>query len=308
MYTRGQLADICGVSIKAMRVYEDKKLITPVSFTKVGYRLYDESSVERLKRIRLYIRYKIPLNGIVDLLNSPEQFVKERLLEQRKKLSRESSHLGYIASELREGYQIGENHSAIIVANIQNDFVHGPLSKPGTNHLSLRIAQFLDEIRKYGLPIIFLLDEHFADEEYEFRLWGKHAVCGSQGADLCEEVKVSSRDHHIKKQSYSGFFETGLLSLLHSINVNHLIFTGFYGNVCIRSTVHDAFNYRFKTTLLTDLTCSSNKKCAYDDSFELMKSIYNTELIDSASMNNKTSPAQPAMTPHQTVYIPAPDD
>lgn len=285
MYTRGQLADICGVSIKAMRVYEEKNLLTPVAFTDSGYRLYNENSVERLKKIRLYVRYKIPLNDIVSLLNSPDSLVKEKLLEHRKKLSKESSHLGYIASELSEGYQSGENRSAIIVANMQNDFVHGPLSKRGTNQITLHTAQFLEEIRKAGVPVIFLLDEHFADEEYEFRMWGKHAVSGSDGADLCEEVKVFSEDHRIKKQSYSGFFETNLLSLLHSINANRLIFTGFYSNVCIRSTVHDAFNYRYKTTLLTDLTCSSCKKNVFDDSFEQMRSIYNTELTDSDSLN-----------------------
>ncbi len=50
-YTIGQVAELCGFTASALRYYEDHGLLAPVERTDAGYRLYDDSSIARLRFI-----------------------------------------------------------------------------------------------------------------------------------------------------------------------------------------------------------------------------------------------------------------
>lgn len=47
----GEVARRCGVSTRTLRYYEEMDLLRPVTTTDGGFRLYDESAVERVERI-----------------------------------------------------------------------------------------------------------------------------------------------------------------------------------------------------------------------------------------------------------------
>lgn len=50
----GELAQKTGVSIRSIRYYEEKKLITPKRLEN-GYRIYNEMDLERVKAIQLFL-------------------------------------------------------------------------------------------------------------------------------------------------------------------------------------------------------------------------------------------------------------
>ena len=53
MYTAGELAKILNVSARTVRFYDEKGILKPLDHSESGYRLYDDSSVEKLEKILL---------------------------------------------------------------------------------------------------------------------------------------------------------------------------------------------------------------------------------------------------------------
>lgn len=87
-YTAGELAKILNVSARTIRFYDEKGILKPTQHTESGYRLYDESSIEKLEKILLLRFLDFSLDQIRDMEESDDmqQSLKEqeRLLRQRK--------------------------------------------------------------------------------------------------------------------------------------------------------------------------------------------------------------------------------
>jgi maleamate amidohydrolase len=74
----------------------------------------------------------------------------------------------------------------------------------------------------------------------------------ARGTQLLEEIRPIVGDKVIQKEGYSGFFGTRLLSYLVSLSVDTLIVAGGTTSGCVRATVMDAYDYRFKVFLVDD--------------------------------------------------------
>lgn len=92
MYTIGQLAELAGVSPKALRVYEKKGLLCPRRGSQNRYRMYDEGAKAVLQKIVMFKFLGFSLDQIKDLLAEnhgvglEESFKEQKyLLEQKKK-------------------------------------------------------------------------------------------------------------------------------------------------------------------------------------------------------------------------------
>lgn len=68
MYTIGKIATLTGVSPDTLRYYEREHLITPVSKTDAGYRLYNDEAVRRMHFIKTAQRGGFTLSDIHELL------------------------------------------------------------------------------------------------------------------------------------------------------------------------------------------------------------------------------------------------
>lgn len=82
MLTVHQLSEISGVTARALRHYDAIGLLKPTSLTDAGYRLYDDTALERLEQILLYRELKFPLREIKAILESPN-FDRNRALQQQ---------------------------------------------------------------------------------------------------------------------------------------------------------------------------------------------------------------------------------
>ena len=56
LYTAGEIARLAGVSQRTIRFYDAKGLLKPVSYSKAGYRYYNQESLMVLQRI-LMLKY-----------------------------------------------------------------------------------------------------------------------------------------------------------------------------------------------------------------------------------------------------------
>ena len=91
-YTVGQMADMSGTSVRALRHYEEIGLLSPAR-TASGYRLYTPADVERLQQILLFRACGLELARIRELLESPSYNPKSALLAHLETLQERKEEL-----------------------------------------------------------------------------------------------------------------------------------------------------------------------------------------------------------------------
>ena len=89
-YTTGEVAKLCGVSVRTVQYYDTRQIVQPSTLTDGGRRLYSEDDVKRMRIVCFLRETGLPLNSIAALLSDehPEQIVSV-LLEQQEQLLRE---------------------------------------------------------------------------------------------------------------------------------------------------------------------------------------------------------------------------
>lgn len=82
MRTVHEVSKLTGVSIRTLHYYDKIGLLLPTDITVSGYRLYDDTALERLQSILLFRELQFPLKEIKEILDSPE-FDREKALDQQ---------------------------------------------------------------------------------------------------------------------------------------------------------------------------------------------------------------------------------
>ena len=144
---------------------------------------------------------------------------------------------------------------AILVIDMLNDFINGKLRLKGVEKIIPNIQKLLDFARLHDIPIIYCNDSHLPNDR-ELKIWGKHAIKGTKGAQVIKELKPKTKDHVITKNTYSAFFNTKLKDLLQSLyegqGADSLIITGIHTDICVKHTVYDAFIHGYDITVAED--------------------------------------------------------
>lgn len=68
-----ELSDKTGASIRSLRYYETKNLISAVRLSN-GYRDYDETAVAKVKTIQLYLSLGLTTDNIAEIIDCPTSF------------------------------------------------------------------------------------------------------------------------------------------------------------------------------------------------------------------------------------------
>lgn len=89
-YTTGEMAKLCGVSVRTVQYYDTRSILNPSELSEGGRRLYSEDDLRRLKVICFLRSIDLPINTIAQLLSEahPENVVG-MLLEQQAQALRE---------------------------------------------------------------------------------------------------------------------------------------------------------------------------------------------------------------------------
>ena len=80
MRTVHEVSGLAGVSIRTLQYYDKIGLLRPAGYTDAGYRLYDDTDLERLQQILLFRELEFPLKEI------RKDFDRNRALEQQVEL------------------------------------------------------------------------------------------------------------------------------------------------------------------------------------------------------------------------------
>ncbi|MBQ4045860.1 MAG: MerR family transcriptional regulator [Lachnospiraceae bacterium] len=92
-YTTGEIAKLCGVTVRTVQYYDTRGILVPGELTEGGRRLYSEDDVKRLKIICFLRDLGLPINQIRQLLTeeNPGRVISLLLDEQEKTLRGEIS-------------------------------------------------------------------------------------------------------------------------------------------------------------------------------------------------------------------------
>ncbi len=99
-YTTGEIAKLCGVSVRTVQYYDDRGILIPTELSEGGRRLYTEDDLRRMhiicflrevgfsiNSISALLAEKNPQNIISILLEQQEQVLREELSEHQTKLN-----------------------------------------------------------------------------------------------------------------------------------------------------------------------------------------------------------------------------
>lgn len=102
-------------------------------------------------------------------------------------------------------------------------------------------------------------------------LAGKLLAKGGWDYALVDALAPQPGDVVIPKSRYSGFFNTGIDSFLRARGIRTLVFTGIATNVCVESSLRDAFHLEYFGVVLADATHQAGP------AFIQQASLYNIE-------------------------------
>lgn len=168
---------------------------------------------------------------------------------------------------------------ALIVVDMQKDFCYrnGALYIENAEKIFEVTRKVVDEARKNGMKIIFTQDWHRSDDE-EFKIWPKHCVMNTWGAEIIDELGAKEEDYFVKKRRYSAFFATDLDLILRELKVKNVFICGVATNVCVLHTTADAVMRGYRVVVIEDCTKALSD---YDQEYAIkhMKNVFNAEIL-----------------------------
>ena len=178
-----------------------------------------------------------------------------------------------------EGFPISPRESALIVVDMQNAYVSpgGYLDiqgfdVSGAKAVTERIVRVIAAARAMGMRIVFFQNgwdaaKHEAGTPDSPNWWksnalklmradpaldGKLITRGTWDYELVPEMQPRQEDIVLEKPRYSGFHGTQLDQILRARRIRNLVFVGVATNVCVESTLRDAYFLEYFPILVED--------------------------------------------------------
>lgn len=110
MKTVKEISRLTGISVRTLHYYDEINLLNPTQITEAGYRLYDDTALERLHSILIFRELQFPLKEIKTILDSPDFDTQAALKKQIQLLELQRNRLDKIIISARELLTKGANN------------------------------------------------------------------------------------------------------------------------------------------------------------------------------------------------------
>jgi nicotinamidase-related amidase len=171
-------------------------------------------------------------------------------------------------------------HTALLVIDMQRDFLDpgGYAAMARLDVSALRrpipaIRRLLAAARRLGMLVVHTREGHRPDlsdcppakrersraagaEIGSAGPLGRLLVRGEFGHDFIDELKPLPGEPVVDKPGYGAFHQTDLAQILHNRGIRDLILTGVTTEVCVHSTLREAVDRGYRSTLASD-ACGS---------------------------------------------------
>ena len=100
-----QVAEMTGISIRALHIYDDMDLLKPLLRTEAGYRRYGSAELLRLQQILFYKELDIPLSEIKSILDNPDFDIVKALQNHYTKLEEKKNRIEQLLKTINQTLQ-----------------------------------------------------------------------------------------------------------------------------------------------------------------------------------------------------------
>ena len=175
--------------------------------------------------------------------------------------------------EVIEEVQVDPSGAALVVVDMQNDFVKegGSLVVPHAEGTIPAIRSLLEFARGAGMKVVYSQDTH-TEEDPEWDIWPEHAREGSWGWQIVDEISPLEDELVIRKVRYDAFYGTHLDHFLRTWGVDTLVICGTVANICVHYTAASAALRWYDVIIPKDATSAL-------DPFDLESSLRQTAFL-----------------------------
>jgi nicotinamidase-related amidase len=156
-------------------------------------------------------------------------------------------------------FKEGLMKTAIIVVDMLKDNIReGNDSRAVIQAQSIipNINRLTEMARRHGFPVIFANDS-FLPGDFLFQSRMKeHALRGTKGAQVVDELYQAGDDICLPKRRFSAFFKTDLDQTLRLYGVGGVAIAGINSHWCVLSTAFDALSHDFCAYIISDCCAS----------------------------------------------------
>lgn len=130
--------------------------------------------------------------------------------------------------------------SALVLIDMQNEYLEGPLTVPSATDAIARTAKLLKAARAAGTPII-----HIAHAGRPGSLFDRAAPRGQ----IVDALTPEGGEPVVEKSLPNAFAGTALAEMLAAKGLKNLILTGFMTHMCVSSTARAALDLGYRVTI-----------------------------------------------------------
>lgn len=144
--------------------------------------------------------------------------------------------------------------TGLVVIDMLNDFVDGVIANPAAAGIMEPIKSLVEAARASEEWVVIYGNDAHKPGDLEFKVFGEHAVAGSDGAAVIDDIAPKEGDEIVNKRYYSTFTETDMDSICKIHGIDQLVIVGQHTDCCVRHTSYDAYVSGIKLVVPSDAT------------------------------------------------------
>jgi len=201
-----------------------------------------------------------------------------------------------------EPIKLDTDRTALVVVDMQNSFCKkggmmdywGKLDETMSESIVETDRKVIEACRGKGIRVVYLQMTYGLDsdaglgpaspfywkekglgaERRNPELAGKFLTEGTWDWAIADELTPAADDIVVNKSRYSGFVRTELDDVLKKNNVKYLVFIGLFTNVCVESTLRDAFFHDYFPLLVSDACGNTGPDFVQDATIWNIQSVF----------------------------------
>jgi ureidoacrylate peracid hydrolase len=169
------------------------------------------------------------------------------------------------------------DRSALIIVDMQNDFVHpeggfahrareNPEAKidlPFLMGTVPSVGRLAESFRRAGRPVIYIahvLKPDYSDAQFPYWRATRGSLSGNRtfitegtwGAQIIDDLKPLPGEHLVVKKGFGGFSNTPLDTILRNLGITTCVVCGVTTCVCVSTTIRGGVEHNYRMILVSD--------------------------------------------------------
>jgi len=151
---------------------------------------------------------------------------------------------------------------ALLLIDVQNDFLRAPELAPSTTEFVRGAARLLDGCRGLALPVVHIWTTVRREDDRRMPHWVREdkwmCVAGTEGHATPVQLRPRLGEAVVNKTFFSAFHTGELAHVLGAIACDAVVLAGLYEHACVRTTAIDAYQAGLEVWIAADAVASND--------------------------------------------------